>query len=243
MKNIYFNGRADGLGNRIEELIHLEYHCIVNKTKCFYFWNNNNWRKYDLLIKCENIILQKDKKYPEEICIRFSSCSHPTSHEEMIQAAKNITYINPYILNNIPEYTTIHIRTTDKLLNRGSHEFPLSLLIEHLKKTISLVEKEKKICICADDNNFKKMLIKGLNKDAIIVSPFEDTIQNSVYKDYFTLVHSKNIYMCPKFSSFATTASLLGDNEIICYFPLNTLIGKLCTERYKCNIKYKTISI
>ena len=61
MKNIYFNGRADGLGNRIEELIHLEYHCIVNKTKCFYFWNNNNWRKYDLLIKCENIILQKDK--------------------------------------------------------------------------------------------------------------------------------------------------------------------------------------
>ena len=97
------------------------------------------------MIKCENIILQKNKKYPEEICIRFSSCSHPPSHEEMIQAAKNITFINPYILNNIPEYTTIHIRSTDKLLNTVYHEFPRSLLIEHLKKTISLVEKEKKI--------------------------------------------------------------------------------------------------
>ena len=37
MKSIvYFNGRLDGIGNRIEQLIHLEAYCVEHGVKRIY---------------------------------------------------------------------------------------------------------------------------------------------------------------------------------------------------------------
>ena len=41
---IKFNGRLDGLGNRIEELINIECYCIENDIKHFmetFYWTKN----------------------------------------------------------------------------------------------------------------------------------------------------------------------------------------------------------
>ena len=41
---LYFNGRSDGLGNRLEELIKLETYCEIFNKKLIYRWNNSDTR-------------------------------------------------------------------------------------------------------------------------------------------------------------------------------------------------------
>lgn len=228
---IYFNGRPDGLGNRIEELIHIEHYCEKHNEKCSYFWNNTLWRKYPILIKCKNILLQDKRKYDN--VIDKTKIINDKTHDELISAAKNISYVDDLIIPNI-EYISIHIRATDKLLNRGKDEFTISLLKEKINKIIEIINKLEKtnVFVCSDDNFYKNHIISNIKHN--IVNPFDKIIEHNVYKDFFSLIHSKSIYMCPKFSSYTATASLLGNNTLYSFFNENdtTLV------RFKCNLKY-----
>ena len=40
MEKIYIKGRPDGLGNRMEQLINLEYFSSIHNLKFVYYWNN-----------------------------------------------------------------------------------------------------------------------------------------------------------------------------------------------------------
>jgi len=40
MEKIYIKGRSDGLGNRMEQLINLEYFSSIHNLKFVYYWNN-----------------------------------------------------------------------------------------------------------------------------------------------------------------------------------------------------------
>ena len=62
---LYFNGRSDGLGNRLEELIKLETYCEIFNKKLIYRWNNSDTRfNYPVLFDCKNIeIIETDKKF------------------------------------------------------------------------------------------------------------------------------------------------------------------------------------
>ena len=64
-----------------------------------------------------------------------------------------------------------------------------------------------------------------------IINPHENLIKHPVYRDFFTLVKAKEIYMCPKFSSYVSTASILGDNLIYSFY--NEKDTSL--TRYNCN--------
>lgn len=52
---VSFSGRPDGIGNRIEQLILIQEYCVENNLRCYYIWNNSNFRKYLPLISFDNI--------------------------------------------------------------------------------------------------------------------------------------------------------------------------------------------
>jgi len=232
---INFNGRPDGLGNRIEELINLECYCMKHNISCNYYWNNKyNFRSYDALLVCKNIKIQNetphDNQDKDPIC-KF----HKYDSQEMINASKNIQYIKN--ISTDISYISIHIRSTDKLNNRCKDEFSYDLLIKNLNKTLAYlndIKTEQYIFIASDDDKYKNYLISNLNKNFKIIDPFSNLINNPVYKDYFSLVNSKKIIMVPKFSSFAATASLLGNTILVSHFAEN----ETSLYRYKCNLEY-----
>ena len=230
---IKFNGRPDGLGNRIEELINLECYCIKNDISCNYFWNNKyNFRSYNNLLNFKNILIQ-DNHFHDNINIKCNFGEY--NNIEMINASKNINYFKN--INTDLSYISIHIRSTDKLNNRGKDEFTYDFFIDKLQKSITYLNnmsEEINIFIASDDYKYKKYLINNLNKNYHIVDPFLNIIDDPIYKDYFSLVLSKKIIMIPKFSSFAATASLLGNNILVSHCHEN----ETSLYRYKCNIQY-----
>ena len=228
-----FNGRPDGLGNRIEELINLECYCIKNDISCNYFWNNKyNFRSYNNLLNCKNILIQ-DTHFHDNINIKCNFGEY--NNIEMINAAKNIEYFEN--INTNLSYISIHIRSTDKLNNRGKDEFTFDFFIDKLKKTLYYLNnmtEEINIFIASDDDKYKKNMIDNLNNNYKIVDPFLNIIDDPIYKDYFSLVYSKKIIMVPKFSSFAASASLLGNNILVSHCDEN----ETSLYRYRCNIEY-----
>lgn len=51
-----FNGRLDGIGNIIEQLIYLQDFCEKNNITCYYIWNNHCvYRTYEPMIEFNNI--------------------------------------------------------------------------------------------------------------------------------------------------------------------------------------------
>lgn len=235
-----FNGRPDGLGNRIEELINLECYCIQNDISCNYYWNNKyNFRNYNNLLISDNIVIQNVNQHAissEDFKDKFIYNKFLLySREDHINASKNINYFTP--LETDLSYISIHIRSTDKLNNRGKDEFTYAFFIEKLQKSINYLNnmvEEMNIFIASDDDKCKKYLINNLNNNYHIVDPFTNIIDDPIYKDYFSLVHSKKIIMVPKFSSFAATASLLGNNILVSHCDEN----ETSLYRYRCNIEY-----
>jgi hypothetical protein len=224
------------LGNRIEELINLECYCINNDISCNYYWNNiYKFRTYNNLLKCKNVVINNLNNNINFDNNLFGLSFGKHNHNEMIAASKNITY-NKDISTNVT-YISIHIRSTDKLNNRGKYEFTYDLFINNLNKTIDYLNENSEnnnIFIATDDNKYKDYFIKNLNKNYNFVDPFLNLIDDPIYKDFFSLVNSKKIIMVPKFSSFAATASLLGNNILVSHCNEH----ETSLHRYKCNIEY-----
>lgn len=229
-----FNGRPDGLGNRIEELINLECYCIQNDVSCNYYWNNKyNGRSYKNLLNCKNILIQNNNSHAH---VNIKCNFGKFNNNEMINASKNINYFKN--INNDLSYISVHIRSTDRCNNSGHKDFfTYNFFVDKFKKTLNYLNNmtdEMNIFIASDDNKYKKYLINNLNKNYHIVDPFLNIIDDPVYKDFFSLVHSKKIIMVPKFSSFAACASLLGNNILVSHCHEN----ETSLYRYKCNIEY-----
>mgnify|MGYP003324010187 CR=1 FL=1 len=219
--------------NRIEELINLECYCKKNDISCNYFWNNKyNFRSYNNLLNCKNILIQ-DNHFHNNQNLKLIFGIY--NNIELINAAKNIEYFEK--INTDLSYISIHIRSTDKLNNRGKDEFTYAFFIDKFKKTLNYLNNmsdEMNIFIASDDDKYKKYLIDNLNNNYKIVDPFLNIIDDPIYKDYFSLVHSKKIIMVPKFSSFAASASLLGNNILVSHCDEN----ETSLYRYRCNIEY-----
>jgi hypothetical protein len=235
MSTILFNGRPDGLGNRIEQLIFLEAYCIKNNCKINYYWENKyTFRTYKNLFICKNIIIQDKIKHKID---NLKIKSDDFSKEELYNATKNIT-----LSYNLPkldyEYIAVHIRAGDKLNNRGKDEFTLDFLKMNFNKCINIINnlssENINIVICSEDIFLKNELIKNLNKNIIVKNPYETIDLNDEYKDFYKLVNAKEIFMVPKFSSYAATACLFGNNILNSFVNEN----ESSLYRYKCNVNY-----
>lgn len=239
---LFMNGRPDGLGNRIEELIHIEYFCEKHNETCNYYWNNIDApiaRKYNIFLRCKNVIVQSEKKHDKSICVSkadvFNEDNDIKTRDILVKVSKNITFTFDYKIPNI-EYVAVHIRSTDKLLNRGCHEFTKDLLLQRIDLIAKYINESniEYIVICYDDRRYENLLKSKLKPHINILSnPFVDCINDPVYQDYITLMNAVKVIMCPKYSSFSATASLLGNN-VICSFYEDT---DSFNTRYKCDIE------
>ena len=116
---VYFQGRPDGIGNRIEQLINIQEYCKHHNVECIYIWNNN--------------VKRRDRTYDIKIafdCIKIVK-------RGLIKGNKNV--VKPYMRTHdyVPTFTflfdppprikkiaydvIIHIRGTDRLKPNIKH--------------------------------------------------------------------------------------------------------------------------
>jgi hypothetical protein len=214
---ITYSGRPDGLGNRIEEIILLNGHCIRLNTNAIYLWNNRlEHRSYPIRIKASNVDITElfnieNKESNNIVLPRLTK-------KEIQNAAINISPNFNICFDHSIEPVGIHIRGTDRIRNYGHPHYMSNHneLHVYVARTIRMInsQKPKAVFICSDDPYYKKFFIRHLSKKINIVEPLVAGDIENEYLDLFALTLCSAIYMCSKFSSFAITASILGNNEL-----------------------------
>ena len=227
-KEFYFLGRPDGIGNRIEQLICIQEYCIKNNMKCIYVWNNKGYRKYDINITFENIE------------IRYSISSTEKKKLLKFPFIRSFGYIvkfkfNFTINNNINYDIVIHIRGTDRLQKKPTHnDFSTTAMLDsYINKTIDYVNNDKSIStftIVSDDNKYINKVKTKIKKQFVDLSYNYDI--NKDWLDFYYLTNpEKYIIMCSQFSSYSICASILGNKKLLVF--KNSLKSNL--SRYKAN--------
>ena len=239
MKNLNILGRPDGLGNRIEEIIIADAYAVKKNNNINYIWNNKfSHRNYPIRIKAKNINLLKD--YNENYTIKNLDEFEINllTKEDILGSAKNI---KPTFNINFAETIKpigIHIRGTDRINDNGHPHFMKNNdeFISYLSKTIDLINARspKYVFVCADHTGVREIFIKNLRKEINIVTPVIDANIENEYIDFFSLSMCKEIYMCSKFSSFAITASMIGNIPVIVFNKDSRVV-----ERYKALFQFE----
>jgi hypothetical protein len=231
LNKFIFNGRPDGIGNRIEELIYIQEYCIDNNLSCFYVWNNTiKFRSYNPLITFDNITIIKDKKNINNLV---------TKNNEIFKRTNGniIKYKFNFNVDIKEDYDIIvHIRATDRLVSNGKGDFSSeSELKGFIERSINYINNNLNIqtyTIVCDDAKYKKYVFNKITKRFINLS-YDNNIPRD-WLDYYYLTKCKqSILMCCKFSSYSITASMLGDKKLL-VFP-ESLNSNL--PRYKANIE------
>jgi len=236
---IYYNGRPDGIGNRLEELLHVEYYCISNNIRCCYYWDNfaNDKRRYPILFECVNISIQDKIQYPGDM---VSSISYIKNRDEMLMAAKNVKLIWPLETHNI-QYTGVHIRTGDRIRRKVDHYdfMDISLFNRIFNFTVEEINKERPeyLFICSDNEKLKRKMASRLHRGIKVIDPLITKSEFKVYDDFYGLSRADKIYMCSKFSSYAITSSILSNIPVISFFDEN----ESNLKRYYANVIIKNL--
>lgn len=239
MENFNFIGRPDGIGNRVEEIIVISAICNKKNISANYVWRNQIVRRdYDILITSKNLSITKKiiNNIPNKT---ISILDESINREELLEAAKGIEPTFNIFFNNDIKPVGIHIRGTDRIKNNNHPHFMKNKkqLFDYIAKVVSLVNKEKPkyVYICSDDERYRNIFIKNLDKCIDVISPISDDKVPNEYIDFFALTLCKEIYMCSKFSTFSIIASLIGN------IPLVALVEDTeVAKRYKALIRYET---
>ena len=229
LNQFIFNGRPDGIGNRIEELIYIQEYCFDNNLSCFYVWNNTiKFRSYNPLITFDNITIVNDKKNINNLVIK---------NNEIFKRTKGniIKYKFNFNVDVKEDYDIIvHIRATDRLVNNGKGDFSSESELKGLiERSINYINNNPNIqtyTIVCDDDKYKKYVFNKITKRFITLS-YDNNIPRD-WLDYYYLTKCKqSILMCCKFSSYSITAAILGNKKLL-VFP-ESLKSNL--PRYKAN--------
>jgi len=231
MEIIHFNGRKDGIGNRVEQLIFLNNFCKKYNKICHYYWNNSNTRKdrkYEIKIKFKYIIIQEKEKYPKQY-----------KHPELYTMRRGLEPTDFHFTFAIPdlehEFFAIHIRSTDRITKKTQSDFiDKNTFKKCLDKSIKLANKSrgKNVYICGDSKNYINYVKNRIKNKNILVKKKDGNIPKE-WIDYYYLTKAYKIIMCSRFSSFSTTASILGNSPIVSFFNKN----ETTLKRFKANVK------
>jgi hypothetical protein len=231
---IYFDGRTDGLGNRIIEIIFLEYVASMKNISINYLWNNHPRRldrSYPVMIKSKNvnIINNLSKKGNFNDHFQFRELFSSMDQTDWVKYAK---FIQPAfsIPSKKEKYTSIHLRGGDRILNLDKYFIKKYLAVEKnhysitnfefnriKKKSLKYINKLKpeNIFICTDIEDEKIVYLNKLNfKYNLKNLGFDEKIP-AVYTDFFNLAFSREIIMVSKYSTFALMASLVGQTKLM----------------------------
>lgn len=235
---IIYNGRADGLGNRIEEIVWLEAVCDKLGIEILYNWNNlYRHRKYPVLFEAKQVRLSKRKVTAEQGFfspppeIRAS-----ITQADILTAAKRIKPKFDIRFADNVKPLGIHIRGTDRIGKDHPHFMEDHTQFSYLlSKTLKMINESRPthLFICADDTNYKNQLMINVDQQIKIVEPVCAKKINREYRDFFALTLCKEICMCSKFSSFSICASLIGNIPLVSFFQSEEF-----ENRYKAIFSY-----
>lgn len=210
----YFRGRADGIGNRIEQMI------IINNSNLddiiHYYWNNSGFRKYECLIEFDGInIVGKEM----DNLVKYKLKKSDTNNK--------IRYKFLFELDNSPIYDAIiHVRAGDRIINNPDKvsDFQDSKILNYCKeKTIEFINNRSDIntyTIIGEDIKIEEELKKRIDKKYINLE-YPNNIDKDWYDYYLLTIPNEYIIMCSKFSSYSVTASILGNKKIVSFFEEN----------------------
>jgi len=224
-KKIIFYGRPDGLGNRYEELLLLSNYAVDNNLYFKYFWNNSGKWKYTNKFSAKNIeIIEVDyvEKWPTN---NFES----TKYWREYISTNDIFHNNNVTLNlSLPKiqnkYIGVLARGSDRIVNNNELLPPGFQNSEDVKKSIKLTKEylistkeQLPIVIFSEDKELKKYVSTELEQFKQITLP-QITSMEQAYQDLINLLAAKEIILCSKFSSFALTAGLISNKEVIKFY-------------------------
>lgn len=230
MNTFYFNGRADGIGNRIEQLLYIQEYCKKNNLHCVYIWNNSNFRNYDCLISFDNITIKhtftdNEKPYLKDNCFLRSE-NNIINYKFLFNISRKIDYD-----------VIIHIRGTDRL-NPYIKNYDYSTindLNDIINNTINYINNDNTIVtytIVTDDNKYINYMINSINKTYIELD-YNYDIDKDWLDFYYLTQPNKYVVMCSQFSSYSICASILGNKQLLVF--KESIKSNL--PRYKANIK------
>ncbi len=249
VNKVYFNGRPDGLGNRLEELIKLQIYCTNFDKKIIYRWNNSGSFKYPVIFDCKDITIVEEKNE-----FNGNTFEKTTLWREFV--SKNREYLHPQLIKLKNEYTFtidkydlgVHIRAKDRILEKTnetkyfdgfSTADHLNDLLKKSAEYVNLNFKSKKVLIVSDDDNFKKMFISKIHPDVDIVKEDIDQDIDKAVFDFVSLSNCDEILMASHYSTFAITASLMSNANLYAFqdefdndlFRFNTKFISLTNKR------------
>lgn len=224
-------GRADGIGNRIEELLNIQAYCKENDLHCVYVWSrkNRSSRNYIPCIKMDRITIQEDNR-----------CKLPINNEWMGKIDSSvIDYKFTFDVDCPVEYDVIiHVRGGDRLRKNIVHKDYSSVgeLCKFIDKTIEYVNKNDDISsytVVTDDMKYKTKMIDKITKRYVEL-PYKCGGVSKDWLDFYYLTRPKKcVIMCSVFSSYSITASILGRKPLLVFSKsLETSL-----PRYKADIK------
>ncbi len=251
MVKFNFSGRPDGLGNRIEQIIMLEGVCSKKNITGNYVWNNSYiHRSYDILFSTKQVSINekpighipfKWDETPEE----QSFFSGFLNQKDVLEAGQTITPNFDIHFDSPEKPVGIHIRGTDRI-GSDHHHFMKDYdeFNAYISKTIKLVKelKPKYVYICSENEAYRKIFVKHLDKCTSIVEPVCDADIPSEYRDFFALTLCERIYMCSKFSSFSITASLIGNIPLVSYVN-DDLVVKRYQALFNYDLDFSTVKV
>jgi len=241
-----FQGRPDGLGNRIEELIVLEAYCEKNNTKATYIWRNKPHyfkgqlipRSYEIFLNLKYVEITTKLNFNGDL-IQFNQIKEGFSQNDFLKAAKNIKPNFDIQFNDGVKPLGIHLRGTDRINKDMKHPHFMKSEKEFedlICRTIDYVNKQRPnyLFICSDDEQYKHRILNQIDCRIQVVEPISRENVPAEYIDFFGLTLCQEVVMCSKFSTFAITASLIGNIPLISFYKDEDV-----KSRYKALMNYQ----
>jgi hypothetical protein len=242
--NIYFNGRDDGLGNRLEELIKLDIFCENYNHSLIYRWNNSGKFKYPIIFSSKNIeIVETKERFNKKPFDQTILWRNYVSKNREIFNSENIKFNFGDL--QIPKIDLgVHIRAKDRIVeniddikkfNGFSTKNELDQIITKSINYINNNFEGQNIFVSSDDQEIKNHFISSLNKEINIYYPLLDSELGEDILDFYILSKANKILMSSHYSTFAITASLIGNKELIGFND------EFSTDLYRFSTKYKNL--
>lgn len=235
--DIYFKGRPDGMGNRVQELIQLDYFAEKFSHKIFYYWNISQKDKgvskilgpvdYPCRFKCKNIEFVYDiSEWQSETFESSLYWQEYISYDRYPHNIKNIEY-NFSLEHTKKPYIGVHTRSLDRIVKTMSLDDKYRGLSDNETYNYAINETLKYL---KNQNNYEYLYVCGDSNDEVqrikelIDSRFKflqyENPQNveQYYVDMYLLTHASEVIMASLFSSFAITAPILKNKPFITFF-------------------------
>lgn len=244
MTDEVFVGRPDGLGNRMEEIYFLMAKHHSAGTQCQYLWNNR-WshrldRQYPVLIEAPGVQITELTESPSGN-ISHGTLNKQYTQQQVFAAARKIRPLFDVPSEDLKNVTGVHIRRGDKIKqNPPAHEMTDSQSKQAQQCALDFVNANcRRVFVCGDDpiavDAFKSALCSRVQ-----ICEFEHSVMPE-YFDYFCLARCGEVVMASRYSSYAITASVLGNSVIHTFFDPSVYINDI--PRYKAQVvAHRTIS-